>query len=71
MFELSTPLLALILIIVATVFYFFVILKTPHGVTKNKTGGPTPFLDQYTTDFTALARAGKIDIVIGREDEVR
>lgn len=71
MFELSSPLLALILIIVATVFYFFVILKAPHGATKNSSGGPTPFLDQYTTDFTALARAGKIDIVIGRQDEVR
>jgi ATP-dependent Clp protease ATP-binding subunit ClpB len=28
-------------------------------------------LDKYTRDFTALARQGKLDPVIGREDEIR
>ena len=36
-----------------------------------KTGGKTPFLDQYTTDLTANAKAGKIDPVLGRDFEIR
>ena len=36
-----------------------------------KTGGKTPFLDQYTTDLTAHAKAGKIDPVLGRDFEIR
>ena len=36
-----------------------------------KAGGPTPFLEQYTVDLTANARAGKIDPVLGRDAEVR
>lgn len=31
----------------------------------------TPSLDKYTTDLTAQARAGKIDNVLGRDNEVR
>jgi len=31
----------------------------------------TPALDQYTTSLTALARAGRLDPVIGREAEIR
>ena len=36
-------------------------------------GGPTqtPNLDQYTIDLTARARAGKIDPVLGRDQEIR
>lgn len=34
-------------------------------------GSKTPALDQYTIDLTRLARDGKIDPVIGREDEIR
>lgn len=36
-------------------------------------GGPTqtPNLDQYTVDLTARARDGKIDPVLGRDDEIR
>jgi type VI secretion system protein VasG len=36
-------------------------------------GGPTqtPSLDQYTIDLTARARAGKIDPVLGRDQEIR
>ncbi|WP_445768373.1 type VI secretion system ATPase TssH [Rheinheimera sp.] len=35
------------------------------------TAGKTPALDQFTTDLTALARAGKIDPIIGRDYEIR
>ena len=34
-------------------------------------GGPTPNLDQYTIDLTAAARAGTIDPVLGRDNEIR
>ena len=34
-------------------------------------GGATPNLDQYTIDLTARARAGKIDPVLGRDQEIR
>ena len=34
-------------------------------------GGATPALDLYTVDMTALARAGKIDPVRGRDPEIR
>ena len=39
--------------------------------TKTPGDARTPFLNSYTTDFTALAKSGKIDPVIGRTDEVR
>ena len=38
-------------------------------VTKSKGASATPTLDSYGTDLTALAREGKIDPVIGREEE--
>ena len=34
-------------------------------------GGKTPALDQFTTDLTAQARAGKIDPIVGRDHEIR
>lgn len=34
-------------------------------------GSKTGTLDQYSRDLTALAREGKLDPVIGREDEIR
>ena len=34
-------------------------------------GSQTPSLDQFTTDLTAQARAGKIDPVLGRDPEIR
>jgi len=37
----------------------------PLGPTK------TPSLDQFTIDLTAKAKAGKIDPVLGRDDEIR
>jgi type VI secretion system protein VasG len=41
--------------------------KTPalDGVSK------TPALDAYTVDLTAQARAGRIDPIVGRDDEIR
>lgn len=33
--------------------------------------GKTPNLDQYTVDLTAKAKAGEIDPVLGRDDEIR
>ncbi|CAM3811990.1 type VI secretion system ATPase TssH [Rheinheimera salexigens] len=33
--------------------------------------GKTPALDQFTTDLTAQAYAGKIDPIVGRDDEIR
>jgi type VI secretion system protein VasG len=33
--------------------------------------GKTPHLDQYTVDLTANAKAGKIDPVLGRDQEIR
>ena len=41
------------------------------GAPGARPGGQTPFLDQYTVDLTANARAGKIDPVLGRDTEVR
>ena len=38
---------------------------------KNAGKGKTATLDQYSRDLTALARAGKLDPVVGREDEIR
>ena len=38
---------------------------------KNQGRGKTSTLEQYSRDLTALAREGKLDPVIGREDEIR
>jgi type VI secretion system protein VasG len=34
-------------------------------------GGKTPHLDQYTVNMTTNAKAGKIDTVLGRDQEIR
>ncbi len=36
-----------------------------------KTAGRTPTLEQYGRDLTRMARAGQLDPVIGREEEIR
>lgn len=38
---------------------------------KNNNKGKTGTLEQYSRDLTALAREGKLDPVVGREDEIR
>jgi len=40
-------------------------------VARSASGGKTPHLDQYTVNLTANAKAGKIDPVLGRDQEVR
>ena len=41
------------------------------GRPQSEGGRGSPALDKYTSDLTALARAGKIDPVLGRDAEVR
>ncbi len=48
---------------------------TPSGATSTEqqpdaAASETPMLDRFGTDLTALARAGSLDPVIGREDEI-
>ncbi|WP_455718962.1 ATP-dependent Clp protease ATP-binding subunit, partial [Anaerosporobacter sp.] len=47
--------------------------KSEYAANKNKSKGKssTPTLDQYSRDLTAYAREGKLDPVIGREDEIQ
>jgi ATP-dependent Clp protease ATP-binding subunit ClpC len=47
--------------------------KSEYATNKNKAKGKssTPTLDQYSRDLTAYAREGKLDPVIGREDEIQ
>ena len=35
------------------------------------TGAPSPALDRFTSDLTGMARAGKLDPVLGRDGEIR
>lgn len=42
--------------------------KNIEKIKKSKS--PTPFLDGFGKDLTAMAAAGKLDPVIGREDEI-
>lgn len=41
------------------------------GKSKQKAKSQTPTLDQYSRDLTAYAREGKLDPVIGRENEIQ
>jgi type VI secretion system protein VasG len=41
------------------------------GAPGRAAGGKTPHLDQYTENLTAKAKAGKIDPVLGRDQEIR
>lgn len=47
--------------------------QQPNTSTANPAikAGKTPALDQFTTDLTAQASAGKIDPIVGRDDEIR
>ena len=42
-----------------------------EGPRQAPPGSKTPFLDQYTDDLTARAKAGKIDPVLARDFEIR
>lgn len=43
----------------------------PAGAAPSAASGKTPNLDQFTIDLTANARSGKIDPVLGRDQEIR
>jgi len=43
----------------------------PDGDGEGAVEGETPNLDQYTRDFTARARSGEMDPVLGRSREIR
>ena len=45
--------------------------KEDLGKKQNKRRGGTSTLEQYSRDLTALAREGKLDPIIGREEEIR
>ena len=46
-------------------------LRGSHRVTDPNPEGKYQALEKYTRDLTALARAGKLDPVIGRDEEIR
>ena len=46
-------------------------LRGAHRVTDQDPETKYQALEKYTIDYTALARAGKLDPVIGRDDEIR
>ena len=46
-------------------------LKQAEQTKKREKISNTPFLDQYSRDLTALAREGKLDPLIGREEELQ
>ncbi|MCB9707480.1 MAG: ATP-dependent chaperone ClpB [Myxococcales bacterium] len=46
-------------------------VRGSHRVTDPEPEGKYQALDKYTRDLTALAREGKIDPVIGRDEEIR
>lgn len=47
-----------------------ILLEVPVQAGSKQQGSPTPTVDQLGTDLTALAEAGKLDPVIGREQEI-
>ena len=46
-------------------------MRGGHRVTDQRAESRYQALERYTVDFTALAREGKLDPVIGRQDEIR
>jgi len=46
-------------------------IRGSQTITDPQPEGKYKVLEKYTRDFTALARQGKLDPVIGREDEIR
>ena len=44
-------------------------IQASRALQAKKDSG-TPFLDQYSRDLTAMAAEGKLDPVVGREDEI-
>ncbi len=46
-------------------------IRGSHRVTDPEPEGKYQVLEKYARDITALAKQGKMDPVIGREDEIR
>lgn len=62
---------SLVVVFVLAVSLWYLWWRQQHGSALPQRGHTaTPILDSYTIDFTKLARDGKIDPVVGREDEV-
>jgi len=45
--------------------------RTSHTATAPRSGGKTPVLDNFSTDLTKAAEEGKLDPVVGRENEIQ
>jgi len=63
--------IALIVMVISMVVIIIVIAKQKKTGGKTYSATSTPFLNLYTSDFTKLAEEGRLDPVIGREEEVR
>ncbi|MFA7654230.1 MAG: AAA family ATPase [Candidatus Magasanikbacteria bacterium] len=59
------------IIAIVVVLIYLALKNKKIGLPKFGGGGNTPFLDSYATDFTQMARNGRLDPVVGREEEVR
>jgi len=61
------------IILAIGVLIYFVVKKKGSGeqIFKTRSGSGTPFLDLYATDFTQMARIGRLDPVVGRTEEVQ
>lgn len=59
-----------IIVALGTAAYLLYSKRKEHGGASSHTGGPTPTLDSFATDFTRLAAEKRIDPVIGRETEI-
>lgn len=46
-------------------------LRDPRPIRSKKPAPPYVTLDKYATDLTAMAEEGKLDPVIGRDNEIR
>jgi ATP-dependent Clp protease ATP-binding subunit ClpB len=55
----------------AAVLQALMAVRGTQRITDPQPEGKYQALEKYTRDFTALARQGKLDPVIGREDEIR
>lgn len=68
----SKKLIAFGIALIAAAIIYFIQKRGGSVLAKIRGGGSgTPFLNSFTVDFTRLAKDGKLDPVVGREEEVR
>ncbi len=67
-FNYSTLPLVIVMILLAIIFFMW--KKGGLGGLYNVSGGNTPTLSQYSRDLTQMAAEGKLDPVIGRDEEI-